>query len=257
MILVIGATGQTGQEVVRELVGRGAPVRGVSRSEEGAARIRELGAEGAVADIADPASLEPAFRGVETAYVATPSDERQLALEENVFSVAEAAGAYRVVKLSVLAAAEDAPVRFSRSHARSEAALQASSLRWTILRPSGFMQNYLMQAGAVAGEGRLYSAAPDGAVSHIDARDISAVAAKVLSEEGHDNTAYTLTGPEAHTDHAIAAQLGEVRGRDVELVPISDDQFRASLLANGLPEYTAGGLVELRVLFGAAAPFWR
>lgn len=244
MILVVGATGTTGSAVVRELLEAGAPVRGLTRSEAGAEELRALGAEAAVGDLADPASLFDALRGVERMYLVSAVGPHGAEQERNAISVAEQAGVYHCVKLSVLGQSSSSPVRFARLHAESAEALQGSSLRWTILMGSGFMQNVLGAAPTIA-TGQYFSSLGDARVAHVDARDAAAVAARALTEEGHEACTYTLTGPEAITNDEIAATLGDVLGHAVEHVRLDDEQVAAALRQAGVPDWNVDGLVEL------------
>jgi uncharacterized protein YbjT (DUF2867 family) len=241
MVLVVGATGTTGGVVLRELLDRGARVRALTHSPGNADGLRALGADPVVGDLADPASLAGAFDGIERAYVAVPPGEHQAELEENAYAVAEQAGVYHVVKLGIIGQSSESPVRFHRTHAEAFDALQASSLRWTLLQPAGFMQNYLLTPPGI-------TARPDAKVAHVDARDVGAVAARALGEEGHEGSTYALTGPEALSDADIAAQLAEVLGRDVPVVAIGDDDLAAGPREAGLDEWMVEGMGELTEL---------
>jgi uncharacterized protein YbjT (DUF2867 family) len=238
MILVVGATGTTGRAVLRELAGSGGRVRALTRSAEGADALRELGAEPVVGDLADPVSLAAAFDGIERAYVATPASEHQAELEANAYAVAEQAGVYHVVKLGVHGQSHASPMRVARAHAEAFEVLEASSLRWTLLQCCGFMQNYLRTPPGL-------TARPDAKVAHVDARDIGAVAARALTEEGHEAATYVLTGPEALSDAEIAALLGDVLGREVRVVPVSDDDLAAGLRQAGLNDWLVEALLEV------------
>lgn len=248
MILVTGATGTTGSVVLQELLDRGAPVRALTHTPAHADALRARGADVAVADLDDPGSLDVAMRGVERMYLVQSPNERQAAQEVNAISAAERAGAYAVVKLGALGQEPQSPVRFHRTHAEITEHLQMSSLRWTVLQCGGFMQNYLGMADAIR-EGRLVSARPGAKVAHVDARDVGAVAARALAEEGHENCTYVLTGPEAVTDADIAAAFG------AEVVPVGDDDVRGALLGAGYPSWNVEGLIELDAFYrsGAAA----
>ncbi len=248
MVLVIGATGTTGGAVVDELLARGVPVRGLTRSPERAEALRARGAEAVVGDLADPTSLIPAFRGVERFYLATPASERQVELETNALAVGEQGGAYAVVKLGLMAQSPHSPLRFARSHAAVVEHLQATSLRWTVLEPNGFMQNTLHAAATIA-QGRYPSVLGDAKVSSVDARDVAAVAARALTEEGHESSSYVLTGPEAITDAEIGATLG------AEVAEVTDADAAEALRGDGVPEWTVAGLTELAAFHrsGAAA----
>jgi uncharacterized protein YbjT (DUF2867 family) len=158
---------------------------------------------------------------------------------------AKAAGVEHAVKLSVLGVGADAPVSFSRWHAAGEEALRSSGLEWTFLRPNGFMQNTLRDAGTIREQGRFSSPLGDAAVSWVDVRDIADVAARVLTEPGHAGKAYTLTGPAALTHADVAATLARNAGREVEYVPVPDEAAHEGMLAAGIPGPYADALIEL------------
>lgn len=244
MILVIGATGTTGGAVLRDLLERGAPVRGLTRSEERAEELRALGAEAAVGDLDDPLSLMGALRGVERMYLVSQPSERQAEQEQNAVSAAEQGGVYHVVKLGQLGQSPSSSVRFARQHAAATEALQGSSLRWTVLLSNAMMQNVLAAAPTIA-DGQYLSSVADAEVAYVDARDVAAVAARALAEEGHENCTYTLTGPEAIANDGIAAALGDVLGHPVEHVRLSDEQVAGALAQAGVPAWNVEGLVEL------------
>jgi uncharacterized protein YbjT (DUF2867 family) len=235
VICVVGASGTTGRLVVAELLARGAPVRALTRSPAHAGDLQAAGAEVVVGDLARPATLARAMRGVERVYVALPASERLPELEANAYAAAEQSGAYAVVKLGVLGAA--APLRLGRIHAEAVEALQASSLRWTVLRPSGVVQSFLRVPGPVV------SARGDARVAYVDAGDVAAVAARALTEEGHEQATYELTGPAARTDAQVAAALG------VELRTASAGERAAALRAAGASEWDVQALGELDELY--------
>lgn len=234
MILVIGAGGLTGGGVVRDLLDRGAPVRALASSQASADRLGGLGADVVVGDLGDPRSMIRAMRDVMRVYLVQPPSERQLQNELNAIALAEQSGAYHVVKLGVAGQSEVAPDRHARVHAEITTALQASSLRWTILRAAGFMQDLLAP---------LPTSRPDVPVARVDARDVAVVAARALTEEGHEAASYTLTGPEALTDREALAILG----RELPGSEGSDDDLDA--LRHAGPEVTA----DVEALLGRPA----
>jgi uncharacterized protein YbjT (DUF2867 family) len=241
MLLVTGATGTTGAEVIRALVARGAEARGLVRDDARADAVRALGAEPAVGDLGDPASLRAALDGIDRAYLVSPLGPQQAEYEQAFLEAAKAAGVGHVVKLSMLGADEDALVRFARGHARVEQALRDSGLAWTILRPNGYLQNALSwRAGAR--DGTFYAPVPDAAISAVDARDVAEAAAVALTADGHVERVYELTGPEAISFRAQAERLLGP-GVAVEEVPV--EEVTAALVAGGMPAWNAEGLAEL------------
>jgi uncharacterized protein YbjT (DUF2867 family) len=150
----------------------------------------------------------------------------------------------RIVRLSVHQASHQAPARNSRQHAEIEDELASSGLPYTLLRPTTFMQNTLMAARTVASDGRIYQPFKDGRLGMIDARDIGEVAAKVLTEEGHEGEVYTLTGPAAISFYDVAQALSEVLGKEVSYVSISLEKAKEAMLDMGLSEWRADVLIE-------------
>jgi uncharacterized protein YbjT (DUF2867 family) len=101
----------------------------------------------------------------------------------------------------------DAPLVFCRGHGQVEQHLAQSGLAYTLLRPSSLMQNFLMSAQQVANQGVLYGMFGEGRVAFVDAPDIVAVAAELLTNPGHQGASYTLTGPEALSAAEVAERL--------------------------------------------------
>lgn len=252
MILITGATGTTGREVVAELKRLGARgVRALVRDPGRADFIREAGFETVAGDFERPETLDAALVGVERALLLTPPTPDTVSHHRDFINAATAAGVRRVVKLSAFGADADAPEGFGRWHGQSENLLKTSGLKWTILRPNFFMQNLLGQARQIAATGSIHQPLGDARASFIDARDIAAVAARALTGEGHDGQTYTLTGPEALSYAEVAAKLSEASGRVINYVPVTPEQFRAGALAAGLPEWLVSALERLNELFAS------
>lgn len=252
MILLTGATGTTGSEIVRELAAAGAKqVRALVRNAEKAAFIRGAGFEVVEGDFDRPETLGAALAGVERALLLTAPDPRTVEHQRAFIEAAKRAGTRHVVKLSAIGADANAPDGFTRWHGQAEDLLKASGLAWTMLRPNTFMQNLLGQARAIADGGVIYQPAGDARASFVDARDIAAVAARALVEEGHEGKSYDVTGPEALSYGEVAEKLSAATGRPVRYVSITPDEFRAGALAAGLPEWLADALGVLNENFAA------
>jgi uncharacterized protein YbjT (DUF2867 family) len=251
MILVTGATGKVGSELVRLLAEAGTPARALIHTPDKAAPIERLGLETALGDYEQPDTLDVAIKGCDQLFLLSPPTPRQPQQEQHVIDAAKRAGVAHVVKQSVPWADPDAAVVFSRWHGQIEQYLAESGLAYALLRPSNFMQNFLMSAQPVAEQGMLYGMTGEGRVGYIDTRDVAAVAAELLTSPGREGTSYTLTGPEALSAAEVAERLSAATGRQVRSVDLGPDAFRQALAGAGLPGWLVDGLVETHTLFAA------
>jgi uncharacterized protein YbjT (DUF2867 family) len=244
-ILITGATGNVGSAVLDNLGSTDANLRALTREESNAKSLRERGVEAVVGDFLEPETLGPALENVSTVFLLTPIHPEQVPQATNVIRAARQSGNDpRIVRLSVHQASHEAPTRISRQHAEIEDELISSGLPYTLLRPQSYMQNTLATAPTVASEGRIYQPFEDGRLGMIDARDIGEVAAKVLTEDGHEGRTYTLTGPAAISFYDVAGALGEVLDKEVSYVSITLEKAKEAMLGMGIPEWKADALNE-------------
>ncbi len=245
-ILVTGATGNVGGAVISNLTAMGANVRALVRDESKTQGLRDAGVEVVMGDLLTPETLDAAFRGVHKVFLVTPVSANSGSMASNAIAAAKRAGSPHIVRLSAVAlnSAGDSPARVTRQHAEIDAELKASGLPYTILRPHNFMQNTLMAAQTVASEGAVYMPMKEGKFGIIDIRDIADVAAKVLTEPGHEGKTYGLTGPASISYHDIAAGLSKALGKEVKYVDVPLEAAREAMVGMGLPEWYADAYNE-------------
>jgi len=243
VILVTGATGHVGAELVRLFGEARTPARALIHSPDKAIQIKSLGLETALGDFEQPDTLDAAMDGCDHLFLLSPPNPGQPQQEQNVIDAAKRAGVAHVVKLSVPGADPDAQLLFGRWHGQIEQYLAQSGLAHTLLRPNYFMQNLLLSAQPVADQGMLYGMTGEGRISYVDTRDIAAVAAQVLTSPGHEGNSYMLTGPGALSAGEVAEQLSAATGRPVRYVDLPPDAFRQALAGAGLPGWLADALV--------------
>ena len=244
-ILVTGATGNVGSAVLGNLGTTDVNLRALAHDEAKAQSLKDRGVEAVVGDFLEPETVIPALQGVSTVLLITPIHPEQVTQASNVIKAAKESGNDpRIVRLSVHQASQEAPSRNSRQHAQIEDEVRSSGLPYTLLRPTTFMQNTLATARTVASEGKIYQPFKDGKLGMIDARDIGEVAAKVLTEEGHEGKVYTLTGPAAISLYEVAEALSEVLGKEVRYVNIPLGDAKRAMLNMGLSEWRADVLIE-------------
>lgn len=245
MICVTGAGGTVGSEIIKRLDSAKAPFRAAYFSEEKAQAARAKGIDAVIIDYNRPETLRAAFQGSDKLFLLAPSAPNQTQLELNAVEAAKAVGVSRIVKLSVWGADEEAFV-LAKVHRPVEKAIESSGIAWSFLRPNGFMQNIVTYMGeTIKSEGAFYSAVGEAKISHVDVRDIAAVAAKALTEPGHEGKAYTLSGPEALSYADIATKLSKVLGRSISHIGLSPPNLKSGMLAAGMPEEYADMLLDL------------
>ncbi len=243
-LLLTGATGMIGGLLVDALVERGVDFAVMVRPSSEVDLLAERpGVTVVRGDFDDPSSLATALEGVDRAFLLTNSSERAEKQQKAFVDAASAAGASHLVKLSQLHAQADSPVRFLRYHAAVEAAIEDAGVSFTFVRPNLVLQAYLPFAPSIAA-GVLRAPIGAAEVSVVDARDIAAVAAAALTEDGHGGKSYDVTGPAALSHGEIAAAFGAAGGHEVRFETVPEEAFAAALEGAGMPAWQVCGLIE-------------
>ncbi|GLZ76904.1 nucleotide-diphosphate-sugar epimerase [Actinorhabdospora filicis] len=242
MLLVTGATAQVGGAVAAELDALGADfavlVRDPARATALPASARRI-----TGDLDDVESLRKAFAGVSALFLVVPGTG--LDHTANAVAAAKDAGVGRIVLLSSLLADGEPVPAMGRWHRAREEMITASGIPATFLRPGGFMSNALEWAGTLREGGYVLDPMGPGRYAPIDPADIAAVAAAVLTGEGHERATYALTGDERVTIAEQAAVLAAELGREIEVRTAAspEDAVRARF-PHGAPPELAAALVE-------------
>jgi uncharacterized protein YbjT (DUF2867 family) len=243
MILITGASGHVGREVVKQALAVGLKIRATFRSPAVAAQA-PAGLEGVIVDYAKPETIRPALQGVDKIFLVGPPVRDLAALEANFVKEVRAAGRKHIVKLSALGGREST---FPSGHRDSEENIEASDLPYTFLRPNGFMQNLVnYNAGTIGSQNAFYGCQGNGTVSIVDIRDIAAVAVIVLAATGHEGKSYALTGGEALTNEQVAEKISHVAGRKISYVDLPPAELKKGMLSAGAPEWSADALLDLQ-----------
>jgi len=246
MILITGASGNVGKEVLKQITQTGVEVRAAFQSVSKAAGAPS-GVEIVSLDYNQAETLQTALKGVDRVFLVGPPTAQLPALECKAIEVIAQSDVRQVVKLSAMGGRE---AIFPRQHAQSEEYIQAAGVPFTFLRPNGFMQNMVnYNSPTINTQSAFYGSEGDGRVSHIDIRDVAAVAVKALTEDGHVGKAYTLTGPEALTNREIAQVLSQEVGREIRFINLPAAQLKEALLSAGVLEWNADALLDLQRLY--------
>lgn len=241
MIVITGATGTIGSEIVRQLSSRGTAIRAVTRDPDRA--DVPAGVEVARGDYTDVASMAKAMAGAEAAFVVGVLGPEYADLDRALIATARDAGVGRIVKLSAIGTGDPGLGRVGTWHMPGEQAARESGVDWTILRPSSFASNTLSWAAAIRAGQPVPNMTGDAAQGVVDPRDVAGVAVEALVSAGHAGRIYTLTGPELLTTHDLAAILATVTGHPVDVTDIPETEALAHMLASGMSvEFADGAL---------------
>jgi uncharacterized protein YbjT (DUF2867 family) len=223
MIVVTGATGNVGRTLVRLLVEAGLPVTAVAR------RIAAADVPAAVhavrADLGDPATLQPALDGAKALFLLVAGQD-----PAGVLARAKAAGVAKVVLVS----SQGVGTRPGPAYAHAagfEAAVADSGLAFTILRSGGLASNAFAWAEPIRASRTAAAPFADVALPFVDPDDVAAVAAAVLTNDGHDSATYVLTGPAPTTPRQRAEAIAQAIGEPVAFVEQTREQARSQMSA--------------------------
>lgn len=227
-VLVTGASGSVGSEIVRQALAQGLSVRSASRRGEA-----EAGAEAIVFDYEKPDTYAAALAGTEAVVLIAPPLDTQ-AYEKMLPFVTEALKEGRNLVMISAYGIEYAP---ESALGKLEAYIQQHAQRWTILRPSFFMENFStgFLSGMVQG-GAIYLNAGEGKTGFISTVDIAAVAVAALLDEKHNGQAYGLTGAETLDHQEVVAKINAGAGANLQYVPVSDEAMLQGMVQAGVPQ---------------------
>jgi NAD(P)H dehydrogenase (quinone) len=240
MIAVVGATGNTGRAVVKELKQLGHDPICVVRNPDKAREVLGTDAKTAVAELTDRPALKTAFKGVTSVFVVTGHNPNMVEQQNNVLDAALESGVQYLVRVSGsrFLILPDSPSIIGRGHHAIEERLSGSGMKWVILRPGLFMQNTFAQAASIKNDSKIVLPfAADLPLAFIDVRDTGAVGARVvLDPVPHLGKIYEFTG--ALSNFAEFADVfSQVLGRKISYVAATAEQAEQAMKARGMPEW--------------------
>jgi uncharacterized protein YbjT (DUF2867 family) len=245
-ILVTGATGNVGGEVVKALLARGVSVRALTRKQPEPGKL-PAEVEIAIGDLSDPVTVAAAMKGVDKLFLLAGNVAEEFTQAITTYGLAKKSGLKHVAYLSVFKASEflDVP-HFASKHAVEEA-IRAGGLPYTIVRPGYFIQNDARLKPLLTGSGLYPMPAGNQGLAVVDVRDIAEAVAISLTEEGHEGKAYDLVSAEMLSGPGAAELWSKLLGKEIKYTGHGDfDAFEAQLSKNGTPNWLA---YDLRMMF--------
>jgi uncharacterized protein YbjT (DUF2867 family) len=253
MILVTGSPGNIGTPLAQHLVEQDKKIRLLIRNpkkqDQVLADLQSRGAEIVQGDFADPGSIAGCFTGVDSAFLLVPVALETAEWKGNFIRAAEQNGVKRIVNLSVSGASSNTPIDLFRWHWEAEQTLESSGIAWTHLQPTDLARfNIRSILPTVEAQGAFYSTIGEGRVALVDEEDVAEVAAKILTEDGHEGKRYVLTGPKAVSYPDIADALASKIGKPVKYIDINPAQAKQAMIAADMPDWVADFVNDLRDL---------
>jgi uncharacterized protein YbjT (DUF2867 family) len=215
-VLIVGATGNLGTRLIRQLAAAGIKPRALVHSREKAAAIVSY-ATPIFGDLLVPETLVEAFRGAERVFIVAPPKPEMETLERNAIDAAIVAGARRIVYLSNFTARVGSELPPMHIHGLHERLIASLGIEWTVLGPTRYMTSLPFNWPPVLNEGLLFEASGSGTITCVDPDDVAAVAMKALNEDGHNGKTYRLTSEDAFTAQDLAELLTKTLGHDVKV----------------------------------------
>lgn len=245
-ILITGATGNVGSQVVKQLDPFKEKVRAAVQSKGRADEIKNMGAELVEMNFNKVDTIDAAFKEVQKLFLLTPLVPNMVEMTKNLVEQAKKAKVSHIVKQSVFVLDPEYGITTNKLHRQAEKIVQSSGINYTFLRPVSFMQNYLSFSDSIKKQGTFYQPLGDSKTSFVDTRDIAAVAVAALTKSReHKNKVYDITGPAPISNYEIAEILSDVAGKKITYVDVSDSVAREGMMNAGIQEWTINSLMEL------------
>jgi uncharacterized protein YbjT (DUF2867 family) len=232
VVLVTGATGNVGVELVRALAGRGEQLRALVRRDADRANL-PTGVDAFVGDLNRPESLAGAVDGVSAIHLLSGYE----GMDRLLADASRARVARVVLQSSSAVPSGDMSNAVARYHILSERAVRDSGLAWTFLQPNSFMSNTLQWIPQLRAGDVVRAPFADVPVATIDPHDVAAVSARALTSSDHEGRSYRLSGPDSLLPADRVRKLGEVLGRELRFEGQPDVEARDEMLASMPVEY--------------------
>ena len=246
-ILVTGATGTVGTEVVKQISSLGHRVRAAIHTPNKAHKFKGNTVDQVTIDYTRPETFHDALKDVDKLFLLTPISPNMGSNSSNLVKGAQQNGIKHIVKLSVMGADAEPGIIIGRLHRQEEQIIEGSGIPYNFLRPGAFMQNFVNYFGeTIKNQNAFYFPAGEGKVSFVDVRDIAVVAAVFLTSNAtkYENKAFSITGQEALSYGQAAEVLSRELGRTISYIDISESDARKGMMKVGMEDWLIDAIME-------------
>ncbi|MBV8968363.1 MAG: NAD(P)H-binding protein [Verrucomicrobia bacterium] len=244
MILITGATGNIGTELVKNLVSKRVPIRVISRDEK---KIAHLGpeVERVIGDRHELSVVQRALQGTDKVFVIAALFDKDHEADRLLVNEAQNAGVRQIVLISSGTVYLGEKNGIGVLHREKELLIEKSGIPWTFLRAGGFMSNAFQWLDTIKSQGKVFNPCGDGKSAPISPSDIAAVAALALTSSGHEGKAHDLIGSEVLSTHDQVRILSKVIGSPIECIDVPAEVVAERMRAIGIPEILIQGLIDV------------
>ncbi|AHZ85389.1 SDR family oxidoreductase [Bdellovibrio bacteriovorus] len=246
MILVTGATGQLGQLVIQSLLKKvpASEIAAAVRNVQKAQNLKDLGIQVREADYNNPEAWTAALKGIQKVLLISGSEVgSRIQQHKAVIDAAKKAGTVELLVYTSLLRADTSPLVLGQEHKETEKMIQASGLRYSLLRNGWYTENYVGSAKSAVEHGAVLGAAQDGRIASASREDYAEAAAQVLTLQ-NPKAVYELAGDTSYSLKELAAEISKQSGKEVKYNNLSEADYKAFLIQVGLPEGFAGILAQ-------------
>jgi uncharacterized protein YbjT (DUF2867 family) len=247
-VFVLGATGNIGTAVLKNLKNRNVEVFAGVQSEKDFNKVAQLGATPILVNFTDQKSLNETIKGKDRVFLVTPLMQNPETITKMVINASKQNGVKHLVRSTASGADSKGQIQMARWAGASEDLIKASGLNYTILRPYSFLQNFInFHSQTIKQYNGFYLPTGDAKLSMIDINDLGEVAAIALTSDTHFGKIYELSG-QTYTNEVLAETLSAILGKKVTYIDVPEEKAKESMLTNQMPEWMVNAMMELNYI---------
>lgn len=247
-VIVLGATGNIGTAVIKNLQNRNVEVFAGVQSENDFEKLNKFGAKPIIVNFTDQESLNQALQGKQRVFLVTPLMQNPEAVTQMVINATKLNGLKHLVRSTASGADSNGQIQMARWAGASEDLIKASGLNYTIVRPYSFLQNFInFHSQTIKQYNGFYLPTGEAKLSMLDINDLGEVVALALTSDEHFGKTYELSGL-TYTNEGSAEILSTILGKKVSYIDIPEEKAKESMLSNHMPEWMVNAMMELNYI---------